>query len=233
MPICFARDRVCVISIVRHFYCGLGVCWIDCSRMSYVRLINQCGLYEDKIRIFKKNSACGLYTGALNRPKITVDQMDHILGVQVSHKSASCDVHLTYGWLELVSVQVQSALWDKRVTQKGTSGVEVDTVTSPASQHGHSRRGWEPGSGKAAGHHWAYKVSAVLSFHYFLTCAWCGVMYGSTSGLLDKAQSCDVCLENVTHHCVAFSCLLMFCPKVSKLVTKKEKKRIAPKSSFS
>ena len=40
--------------------------------MSYVRLINQCGLYEDKIRIFLKNGACGLYTGALNRPKITV-----------------------------------------------------------------------------------------------------------------------------------------------------------------
>ena len=40
--------------------------------MSYMRLINQCGLYEDKIRIFLKNSACGLYTGALNRPKITV-----------------------------------------------------------------------------------------------------------------------------------------------------------------
>ena len=40
--------------------------------MSYVRLINQCGLYEDKIRIKKKNSGCGLYTGALNRPKITV-----------------------------------------------------------------------------------------------------------------------------------------------------------------
>ena len=72
MPICFARDRVCVISIVRHFYCGLGVCWIDCSCVSYVRLIDQCGLYVDKIRIFKKNSGCGLYTGALNRPKITV-----------------------------------------------------------------------------------------------------------------------------------------------------------------
>ena len=53
MPICFARDRVCVISIV-HFYCGSGVCWIDCSRVSYVRLINQCGLYVDKIRIFRK-----------------------------------------------------------------------------------------------------------------------------------------------------------------------------------
>ena len=72
MPICFARDRVCVVSIVRHFYCGSGVCWIDCSRVSYVRLINQCGLYVDKIRIFLKNSGCGLYTGALNRPKITV-----------------------------------------------------------------------------------------------------------------------------------------------------------------
>ena len=43
--------------------------------MSYVRLINQCGLYEDKIRIFKKNGACGLYTGALNRPKITVSML--------------------------------------------------------------------------------------------------------------------------------------------------------------
>ena len=40
--------------------------------MSYERLINQCGLYVDKIRIFLKNSGCGLYTGALNRPKITV-----------------------------------------------------------------------------------------------------------------------------------------------------------------
>ena len=37
-----------------------------------MRLINQCGLYVDKIKIFKKNSGCGLYTGALNRPKITV-----------------------------------------------------------------------------------------------------------------------------------------------------------------
>ena len=72
MPICFARDQVCVISIVRHFCCGSGVCWIDCSRVSYVRLINQCGRYVDKIKIFKKISGCGLYTGALNRPKITV-----------------------------------------------------------------------------------------------------------------------------------------------------------------
>ena len=40
--------------------------------MSYVRLINQCGLYVDKIKIFLKISGCGLYTGALNRPKITV-----------------------------------------------------------------------------------------------------------------------------------------------------------------
>ena len=71
-PICFARDQVCVISIVRHFCCGSGVCWIDCSRVSYVRLINQCGLYVDKIKILKKISGCGLYTGALNWPKITV-----------------------------------------------------------------------------------------------------------------------------------------------------------------
>ena len=70
MPICFARDRVCVILIVRHFYCGSGVCWIDCSRVSFVRLINQCGLYVDKKNF--KISGCGLYTGALNRPKITV-----------------------------------------------------------------------------------------------------------------------------------------------------------------
>ena len=40
--------------------------------MSYVRLINQCGLYVDKIKIFLKIRGCGLYTGALNRPKITV-----------------------------------------------------------------------------------------------------------------------------------------------------------------
>ena len=40
--------------------------------MSYVRLINQCSLYVDKIKIFRKISGCGLYTGALNRPKITV-----------------------------------------------------------------------------------------------------------------------------------------------------------------
>ena len=72
MPICFARDRVCVISIVRHFCCGSGVCWIDYSSVSYVRLINQCSLYVDKIRILKKICGCGLNTGALNRPKITV-----------------------------------------------------------------------------------------------------------------------------------------------------------------
>ena len=73
MLICFARDRVRVISIVRHFCCGSGVYCTDCSRVSYVQLINQCGLYVDKIKIFKKISGCGLYTGALNRPKITVD----------------------------------------------------------------------------------------------------------------------------------------------------------------
>ena len=52
MPICFARDRVCVFSIVSHFYCGSGVCWIDCLRVSYVQLTNQCGLYLGKIKIF-------------------------------------------------------------------------------------------------------------------------------------------------------------------------------------
>ena len=40
--------------------------------MSYVWLINQCGLFVDKIKIFEKLSGCGLYTGALNRLKITV-----------------------------------------------------------------------------------------------------------------------------------------------------------------
>ena len=37
-----------------------------------MRFINQCGLYVDKIKIFLKISGCGLYTGALNRPKIMV-----------------------------------------------------------------------------------------------------------------------------------------------------------------
>ena len=72
MPICFARDRVCAISIALHFYCGWGVYCIDCSRVSYVRLIYQRGLYVDKIKIFTKISGCSLYKGALNRSKFTV-----------------------------------------------------------------------------------------------------------------------------------------------------------------
>ena len=72
MPICFARDRVCVISIVRHFYGGSGVYCIDCSHVSYVRLINQCGLFVEKTKILKKISGCGLYTGAIKRLKLTV-----------------------------------------------------------------------------------------------------------------------------------------------------------------
>ena len=47
---------------------------IDWSRVSYVRLVNQCSLYLDKTRIFEKFSGSGLYTGtgALNRSKFTV-----------------------------------------------------------------------------------------------------------------------------------------------------------------
>ena len=37
-----------------------------------MQVINQGGLYVDKIEIEKKISGYGLYTGALNRPKITV-----------------------------------------------------------------------------------------------------------------------------------------------------------------
>ena len=55
MPICFARDRVSVILIAHHFYYGWGVYCIDSSCVSYVQLINQCGLYVDKIKIKKKN----------------------------------------------------------------------------------------------------------------------------------------------------------------------------------
>ena len=66
-------DLLCVISISSHCYCGWGVYCIDCSHVSYVRLINQCGLHVNKIKIFyKKISGCGLYSGALNRLKITV-----------------------------------------------------------------------------------------------------------------------------------------------------------------
>ena len=72
MLICFARNRVCTISIAQHFYCGWGVYYIDCSRVSYVQLMNQWGLFVDKIKIFKNFCACGLYTGALNRLKFTV-----------------------------------------------------------------------------------------------------------------------------------------------------------------
>ena len=63
-----------MISIAHQFYCGWGVYCIDCSCVSYVRLINQCGLHMDKIKILKKISGCGLYTGALSRSKITVSQ---------------------------------------------------------------------------------------------------------------------------------------------------------------
>ena len=42
-------------------YHGWGVYCIDCSRVSYVRLISQCGLYVDEIRIFKKNVVGGAY----------------------------------------------------------------------------------------------------------------------------------------------------------------------------
>ena len=72
MLICFARDRICAISIARHFYCGWGMYCIDCSCVSYVQIINQCSLYEDKIKIFKQISGCYLYIGAPNRSKFTV-----------------------------------------------------------------------------------------------------------------------------------------------------------------
>ena len=54
------------------FYCGWRVYCIDYSCVSYVWLTNQCSLLVDKIKIFDKLSGCGLYTGALNRLKITV-----------------------------------------------------------------------------------------------------------------------------------------------------------------
>ena len=71
-----------MISMVGHVCCVSGVCRIDCSRVSYVQFINQCGLYVDKIKIFFKNSGCGLYTGVLNRPKITVVEFDCSVSVK-------------------------------------------------------------------------------------------------------------------------------------------------------
>ena len=59
---------LCMILIACHVYCGSAVYCIDCSRVSYVRLINQCGLYVDKIKIYKKKLVgAAYYTGVLNR----------------------------------------------------------------------------------------------------------------------------------------------------------------------
>ena len=73
MLICFAKKE---IEFVRFrssaIFAVVRVCVELTVHVSYVQLINQCGLYVDKIKIFKKISGCGLYTGALNRPKITV-----------------------------------------------------------------------------------------------------------------------------------------------------------------
>ena len=51
----------------------VGVCIVLTSCVTYVRLINQCGLYVDKIKIFEKFGRYGLYTGALNSLKFTVN----------------------------------------------------------------------------------------------------------------------------------------------------------------
>ena len=69
-------DLLCKRSSLRDFDRPPFLLWfgcvLNCSRVSYVRLINQCGLYVDKIKISLKFSGCGLYTGTLNRPKMTV-----------------------------------------------------------------------------------------------------------------------------------------------------------------
>ena len=54
-----------------------------------VRLINQCSLYVDKIKIFSNISGRGLYTGTLNRPKITVNDSNFLLSAAKSATSGS------------------------------------------------------------------------------------------------------------------------------------------------
>lgn len=41
-------------------------------KLRYVRLINQCGLFAKKVKLKRKISGCGLYTGVLSRPTLTV-----------------------------------------------------------------------------------------------------------------------------------------------------------------
>ena len=63
---------LCCMDFVYHFYCGWGVYCIDCSYVSYVQLINQCGLYVDKIKI---------YEGALNRSKFTASHTHWVMAL--------------------------------------------------------------------------------------------------------------------------------------------------------
>ena len=53
-----------MISIARHV---VGMCIV-----LTVHVCRMCSLHVDTIKIFKKISGCGLYTGALNSPEITV-----------------------------------------------------------------------------------------------------------------------------------------------------------------
>ena len=70
-------DLLCKRSSLRDFDRPPFLLWFRCVlnwlfTCIICAVINQCGLYVDKIKILKKISGCGLYTGALNRPKITV-----------------------------------------------------------------------------------------------------------------------------------------------------------------
>ena len=44
-----------------------------------------------KLRFKKKISGCGLYTGALNRPKITVFKVGHCFKVVAFHLDGFCE----------------------------------------------------------------------------------------------------------------------------------------------
>ena len=84
-----------------HYYCitfdiHFSLCKVNLFQCTgrHLRLIDMCGLFMSKIIIFEKFSGCGLYSGALNSPEITVHL--HLHYITLHHITFTFTFTFTY-----------------------------------------------------------------------------------------------------------------------------------------